>query len=244
MLAGAGYVAVKMAHRRAGRESPPSDQPDGRKALLDVTRGRIPDDVGSDREDHVKMTIEDCAELGGKALKVAFASPDSFGDRQARVQNWTGFGSLQFDAFNPGGENIRLTLTVRHRGSTNYRTRVDLPVVLGPGKAMVRIPLDKTVNVDGSAPNLSEVGKWYFALESPRAATFYLSSLWLVKAGVAAATGTHGPPAATATVTVPAQRYRVTGKIGDMPVDLVVTPGENLAPAASAAAPPPGRTGL
>jgi hypothetical protein len=157
-----------------------------------VAGEQIPNDIGSGRADNVKMTIEDCRELGGKALKVTFASPDSFGDGQARVQDWTGFESLQFDAFNPGRENIRLTLTVRHRGTTNYQTRVDLPVVLRPGKATLRIPLDKMVNVNGSAPDLSEVSKWYFGLESPPAPTFYLSSLWLVKAAGAPAPGRTG----------------------------------------------------
>ena len=52
------------------------------------------------------MTIEDCKELGGKALKVVFASGDSFGDRQARIKNWKPFISLQFEVFNPAQDKV------------------------------------------------------------------------------------------------------------------------------------------
>ena len=110
------------------RASAASDKPAGREPLLDAAAGQIPNDIGSDRTDNVKMTTEDCAELGGKALKVVFASPDSFGDRQARVADWTGFECLQFDAFNPGRRDVRLTLTIKHAQTTNFQTRVDVPV--------------------------------------------------------------------------------------------------------------------
>jgi len=210
-----------------------SDKAAGREPLLDVARGQIPNDIGSDNRNNVKMTIENCAELGGKSLKLTFASPDSFGDRQARVSNWTGCDSLQFDAFNPGRENVRLTLTVRHKQTTNLQTRVDVPVVLTPGKNAIRIAIDRLVNTNGSAPDLSEIARWYFALESPPAATFYLSDLSLVKAGAR-------PSVATAAA--PVRRYRVTGTIGNMPVDLLVTPEEGFAPTGSAEAPVPPAT--
>ena len=169
-------------------------KPAGREPLLDVAAGQIPNDIGSDRTDNVQMTIEDCAELGGKALKVVFASPDSFGDRQARVADWTGFECLQFDAFNPGRENVRLTLTIKHAQTTNFQTRVDVPVVLKPGKSSIRIAIDSLVNTNGSAPDLTEIKRWYFALESPQAATFYLGNLWLVKEGAPAPAGTTTAP--------------------------------------------------
>jgi hypothetical protein len=225
---------------------------DGRAALWNVAAGQVPNDIGSDRADNVKMTIEECPELGGKALKVAFASPDSFGDRQARVQNWTGFATLQFEAFNPAAEKIPLTFTLKHRGTTNYSTRVDVPVALVPGKSTVRIAIGQLTNVNGSAPDLTAVRRWYFGLERSPTVTFYLGSLWLVKEGAAPAesrelaparpTGAAGElpaglvggqvPAATRPMLAPGQRYRVTGKIGDAAVDLLITPDETPAPSA------------
>jgi hypothetical protein len=206
----AAGLAAGVAYRLAGG---PIERPAGvgREALLDVAEGQIPDDIGSDRVDNVKMTIEDCTDLGGKALKVVFASPDAFGDRQARVQDWRGFESLRLDAFNPGREDIHLTLTIRHKGTKNYQTRVDLPVVLKPGRNSVGLPIDRMANVNGSAPDLSEVGKWYFGLESPKAPTFYLGSVWLAKAIASqeGASESHG--------TSPATKMATRVRAGKMP---------------------------
>lgn len=77
------------------------------EALLNVGQGQIPNDTGSDGA--TTMTIEQCKELGGKAVKVVFAKGDSFGDRQARVANWKRFISLQFKAFNPSKQKVPLT---------------------------------------------------------------------------------------------------------------------------------------
>lgn len=127
----------------------PADSPSspGREALLDVARGQIPNDTGSDGA--TKMSIEECEALGGKALRVVYASGDSFGDRQARVEDWSPFGSLRFDAFNSAQENVRLTLTVKHARTTDYQTRVDVPVTLKPGRNSVEIKIAKMLNVNG-----------------------------------------------------------------------------------------------
>ncbi len=102
--------------------------------------------------------------------------------------------------------------------------------MLKPGKSSIRIAIGSLVNTNGSAPDLTEIKRWYLALEAQQAATFYLGNLWLVKAGAPA-------PAGTTTAPAPVRRYRVTGKIGNMPVDLIVTPEEELPPAASAGGP-------
>ena len=99
--------------------------------------------------------IEKRAELGGPALKVVYHAGDSFGDRQARISNWKDFISLEFDALNPAGENVGVTLTVKHRRSTSYQTRVDVPITLKPGKNSVRIGIDEMLNVNGSTPDLT-----------------------------------------------------------------------------------------
>ena len=74
VVAGFLLVTACAAHEAAARQ----------EALLNVGQGQIPNDTGSDGA--TTMTIEECKELGGKALKVVFAKGDSFGDRQARVR--------------------------------------------------------------------------------------------------------------------------------------------------------------
>ncbi|HYW80220.1 MAG TPA: hypothetical protein VE890_11615, partial [Thermoguttaceae bacterium] len=141
-----------------------------RKAsLLEVSKGQLPKDTASDGL--TKLMIEERSELGGRALKVVYHAGDSFGDRQARVSNWKDFIVLQFDAFNPASEDIRVTLTVTHRRSTSYQTRVDVPITLKPGKNSVRTGIDEMVNVNGSTPDLTSVGRWYFACEPDKTPT-------------------------------------------------------------------------
>ncbi len=165
------------------------------------------------------MTIDDCKELGGKALKVVFAKGDSFGDRQARVANWKPFISLQFKAFNPGQQKVPLTLTVKHKRTTSFQTRVDFPFTLNPGKNEVKIGIDELVNVNGSAPDLSGVGKWYFACAENASPTLYFGDIWLVGDDLPAA-----PAAGTAAAPGPAPVYHIEGMIGQQSVHLTATP--------------------
>lgn len=182
-------------------------------ALLEVSKGQIPNDTGSDGL--TKMSIEDRPELGGRALKVIYHAGDSFGERQARVANWKEFITLEFDAFNPAKENVRLSLTVKHRRSTSYQTRVDMPVTLKPGKNSVKIGIDEMMNVNGTTPDLTEVGRWYFACEPDTTPTLYFGDIFLV--------GDDTPPA-TAAGSQGSGAQKITGKIGDMTVDIVQTP--------------------
>ncbi len=199
-----------------------------KEPLLAVSRGQLPTDTASD--DASKLTFEDVAELGGKALKVVFADGDSFGDRVAKIKNWKPFISLEFDAVNPSQQDVRLSLTVKHRRTTSYQTRVDVPLVLKPGKNSVRIGIDEMVNVGGSTPDLAAVDRWYIACDVGTTPTVYFGDVYLVGDDAPATT----PGAAAAG---PATAYRVIGKIGDMPVDLTVTPiGGAQVPAAAGAA--------
>ena len=100
------------------------------------------------------MTIEDNAQLGGKALKVDFAAGDSFGVRSARVKDWKPYIFLQFDAFNPEQGNVGLQFNVKHRRTTSYQTRVEHAITLKPGKNSVKVGIDELANVNGSAPDL------------------------------------------------------------------------------------------
>ncbi len=194
------------------------------EALLNVGQGQIPNDTGGDGA--TTMTIEECKELGGKALKVVFAKGDSFGDRQARIANWKPFVSLQFNAFNPARQKVALTLTVKHKRTTNFQTRVDFPFALNPGKNVVKIGIDELMNVNGSAPDLSAVGKWYFACSEGATPTLYFGDIRLVGDDLPAA------PAAGAAAAGPPPVYRIRGTITEGYVDLTATPeGVAAAPA-------------
>ncbi|MFW6164199.1 MAG: hypothetical protein ACODAJ_15635 [Planctomycetota bacterium] len=197
---------------------------ESREALLRVTKGQVPTDTATDGL--TTLTIEDCPQLGGRALKVAYHAGDSFGDRVARVANWKPFVALEFAAYNPAQEKASLTLTVKHRRTTGYQTRVDAPFVLKPGKNAVRIGIDALRNVNGSEPDLTAVRRWYIACERDATPTVYFGDLWLV--------GRQPSEAPAAAARLPARRYRVTGKIGDMDVDLVVEPMDGAAPKAAA----------
>src|SRR5690349_10087261 len=64
-------------------------QPPARNTeLLNPTKNQLPTDTGSDK---VTYSIEEKAELGGKALRIDFLAGDSFGDRVARIKNWKPF---------------------------------------------------------------------------------------------------------------------------------------------------------
>jgi hypothetical protein len=188
-------------------------------ALLEVSKGQLPNDTASDGL--TKLSIEKLAELGGPALKVVYHAGDSFGDRQARVTNWKDFITLEFDAFNPAGENVGLTLTVKHRRTTSYQTRIDVPITLKPGKNSVRIGIDEMLNVNGSTPDLTSVGRWYIACEADKTPTLFFGDIYLA--------GPDAPTTAPASGG-PATAYRITGKIGDMPVDLTATPLGGILP--------------
>ncbi len=203
--------------------------------LLSPTKDQIPTDTGSDGA--TKMTIEEVADLGGKALKVVFAAGDSFGDRVPRVADWTAYKVLRFDALNPAKSDVKLSLVVRHKGTTNVGTRVEVPLVLKPGKNSFRLAIDKFANGNGSAPDLSAVSKWYIAADDGAGPTVYFSDL-VLEGGASDAKSDTGPgPGSTSGG--PAVAYRITGKIGDANVDLVATPTVAAASATAADAAKP-----
>ncbi len=149
-----------------------ADQP-----LLHVTDGQLPNDTAF--ENKTRLSIETNKELGGKALKVVLASGDSFGMNKAGLRNWSGYRAIEFNALNPTRESIEMKLTVKHRGSTSFRTRVELPISLTSGKSTIRIDLPSLRNTGGSKPDLSSIDHWYFYC--PEAApTLYFGNIMLV----------------------------------------------------------------
>jgi len=165
----------------------------GDEALLAVGKGQIPNDTGSDGA--TKMSLVDSSAPGVKVLKVVYADGDSFGDRVAKVANWKPFDALQFRALNPSKQTVRLTLTVKHKGTTNYQTRIDVPVVLKPGKNDVKIDVQKLRNVNGSMPDLTAVGRWYLACQGGTAPTLFFGDIKLTGGKSSSGDSTDATPA-------------------------------------------------
>jgi hypothetical protein len=184
--------------------------------LLNVGQGQLPTDTGLD--DKTKPEIVKSVELGGKALKVAFAAGDSFGIKTGPAKNWKRFALLRFDALNPSSAPVNLDLTVVHGRSTSFQTRVVVPIKLKPGKNEVKIGIDEMTNVNGSAPDLAKVVRWYIADAGQKAPVVYFSDIWLEGGEAVPPTvaGSGGP--------APLIGYKIKGKVGNMEVDLTITP--------------------
>ena len=120
-------------------------------ALLNVTAGEIPNDTGSDGA--TKMTIDDNAQLGGKALKVVFAPAIPVGV-PCRPRCGTGSPTSPWNSRSsmPEQGNVGMQFTVKHKRTTSYQTRVEHPLTLKPGKNSLKVGVDEIANVNGSAP--------------------------------------------------------------------------------------------
>jgi len=188
--------------------------PSEKAVLLDFQKGQLPTDTGSDKKIYSLVEHPDL----GKALKVEFPPGDSFGDRQSKVADWKRYAAVEFDAVNAGKETLKFGLNVAHRRSTGYQTRVEVPFSLKPGTNHVRIGIDEMANVNGSAPDLAHVTRWYIAAQTSQAETVYFGNITLEGGEAAPAPGSAvGGPA-------PNVAYHVKGTIGELKVDLLITP--------------------
>jgi hypothetical protein len=201
----------------AGLCSAAGQAPAGDKViLLNVSNGQLPGDTGQDDKTFPKI-VDDVKELGGKVLKVAFAAGDSFGNKVGGpAANWKRFARFRCAAVNPSANPVALELTVVHSRSTSYQTRVVMPIKLRPGKNEVTIGIDEMSNVNGSAPDLARVSKWYILDVNAKAPTVYFGDIYLEGGEPVAGLSATGPS--------PLVGYRVKGKVGTMEVDLTVTP--------------------
>lgn len=212
LLGTLGCVALIAVSPSAGQTPLP------KITLIDVAKGQVPSDTGMD--DKTISEIVDHKELGGKALKVPFAKGDSFGGKVgASTKNWKRFAIFRFDAFNPGNEDVALQLAVAHARSTNFQTRVAVPIKLKPGKNEVKIGIDEMTNENGSTPDLANVSRWFILDIAGKGPTVYFSSIWL-EGGEASAPPVIGVPAGPQ----PLIGYKIKGKLGMIDVDLTVTP--------------------
>lgn len=166
-----------------------------REYLWDVAGG-LPNDTGTD---DTKLDFADQKELGGKCLKVLLVN--SFGDRSTRIQDWRPFTTLGFDAFNPDSAPVKVGLNIRHKGTKNYDTRIDVPITLKPGKNEIRLAVADLRNTNGTAADLADIERWYFAADK-KGVTLYFSGIWLEGGGKAAAGDgkVHGDPARLARI--------------------------------------------
>ncbi len=196
-----------------------SQEPSPKAFLLNVSQGQLPNDTGMDDKTRPEIVTAGPKELGGKALKVAFAPGDSFGIKGGATKNWKRFAMFRFDAFNPSADPVALELTVVHGRSTSYQTRVVVPIKLKPGKNEVKIGIDEMTNVNGSAPDLANVSKWYILDAAKKGPTVFFSDIWLEGGEPAPAVAVAGPSGPQ-----PLVGYKIKGHFNGMPIDLTVTP--------------------
>lgn len=236
-------ISMLLAAAMAGAGAAGAAPAEKRQPVLLVSKGNLPNDTNPDG---IALALEDRPEMGGAVLKVPLPADGSFG--QSRVTlDWTGYKTLQFTAYNPGQKELDLALDIKHAKSTNFATRIEVPVVLRPGKNTLTYDLTTLANTDGSRPELSAIKQWY--IYSPGApATFYMGDIWLVGEGTPASALAAPAADTTPLVAMPAgpQGIRIAGKIGDLPIDLTITgislAGGETAPAPGGLAPMAGRS--
>lgn len=130
--------------------------------LLRGTAGELPSQVG---DDNTKLAKVESPELGGAAVQVDVI--DTFGQKVAKVADWTPFDTLRLDIINTGTKELPVEFNLFHSETEAFATRVVAPFVLKPGKNEVRIAVKGLKNTNGSPAKLSEVRRWFVASESP-----------------------------------------------------------------------------
>ncbi len=160
-----------------GKEKPPANtkvkdaSEQSAKTFL-LRAGELPSEVGND---NTKMTKVNSQELGGAAVQIELI--DSFGQRSAKVQDWTPFQTLHLNIVNQGAKEFEVGFNLFHSGTKAFATRVMVPFVLKPGKNEIRIAVKDLKNTNGSAANLAEVRRWYVASETR--ATLLVGDIYL-----------------------------------------------------------------
>ncbi|MBM4039693.1 MAG: hypothetical protein FJ290_14385 [Planctomycetes bacterium] len=199
-----------------------------RAPVLEVSKGVMPDSV----PDGVKGSLDERPELGGVCLKVVLDKATWFAD--CRAKDWSRFAKFKFDVLNPAQAEAKLNVTLKHRGSTTYDNRVDVPLLAKPGKSTCEVDLAGVKNNNGTAPDLTQVKIW--SVDGPAGSTLYFGDFYL-EGEVDAAAAAEPKPAA------PGQGIRITGTIdvvitglGD--TKITIAPKEGGAPAAPAAPQP------
>jgi len=187
-----------------------------RAVVLGVTKGVMPNSV----PEGTKVSLTERQELGGVCLKVVFEKDIWFADMRAR--DWSRFTTFRFDVLNPTAQPVNLNLTIKHKGTRNYETRVDVPLVAKPGRSTPEVRLADLMNHDGTRPDLSLVRIW--SIDGPAGGTLYFGDFWL-EGRAAPSVRTAAPPSGAPPA---AQGIRVRGTfdititgLKDLKIDLV-----------------------
>lgn len=130
--------------------------------LLRGTTGERPSEVG---DDGTKMSEVASEELGGTAMQIDLI--DTFGQRKAKVEDWTPFSTLRLNIVSRGAKELEVGFNLFHSETKDFGTRVVAPFVLKPGKNEIRITVADLKNTNGSHAELAEVRRWYVASETP-----------------------------------------------------------------------------
>jgi hypothetical protein len=151
---------------------------EAKTALINVSAGQKPTDVGSDSLD--KLSVVESKELGGQALRVFQLAGDTFGQGQMKITDWSAFKELRVSTFSPAKDDLELTLTISHSGSKDFDSRIDIPVTLPAGKGEISVPLAGLKNNGGGAPNMKQIKRWYLALPDNAPDELFFGDFWLV----------------------------------------------------------------
>lgn len=217
LLVGLGCFAVSPLVR--GQSEP------GSTFLLNVSKGQTFSDIGS--EDKTKPVPVDPQDLS-KGLKVVFHPNDSVGVQTSLVKNWKPYQALHIAVGNPSDKPVKLGLYVIHSGTKNYQTRVSKILDVPPGDHDLETPIASLLNLNGSAPTLSEVRRWYLADYDKVGPTLIFRDVWL-------SGGPSETPAATGSIGLKG-KYRIKGRVGTQEVDLILEPADEPATGGAAAA--------
>ena len=98
--------------------------------------------------------------------------------QRAQILDWSTFERLRFNALNLGAD-VTLELNILHARSTNYETRVVVPLALKKGKNDVVVELSPLKNTNGSKPELSRIKRWYIAAPDDATPTVVFGDLQL-----------------------------------------------------------------
>jgi hypothetical protein len=155
-----GVVKDKEPGQKTPKTDPSEETP--KTYLLRGTAGELPSEAG---DDSTKMTKVASKELGGTAVQIELI--DTFGQKSAKVEDWTPFHTLRLDIVSQGEKELEVGFNLFHSGTKDFATRVVAPFVLKPGKNEVRIAVKDLKNTGGSPAKLAEVRRWYVASETP-----------------------------------------------------------------------------